>query len=231
MSASTPNSDNSKTPILPFNALKIVYVNSEDPATATIFDLTNPPAVNNESLKTDSRNLYTSTDSKLWRYVEKTGLYDTYKYPFSFKHKMFARKSTTQAGITGFGADVVNWDTPITDTASAFNKTTGVYTIPKSGFYMASAKLQMTGGWGAGGVLVDTTNCRATIMTSTNIVSNSSLWFQISRTSIADSGIPVLGPVYLAAGATVKVMAAHSQGGTRALAASALDNRFEIWEI
>lgn len=48
---------------------KIVYVNSTDPASATIFDLNNPPTVNDDSLKNDVNNLYIGNDASTWVYV------------------------------------------------------------------------------------------------------------------------------------------------------------------
>lgn len=53
---------------LPKNYAKIVYVNSTNPSTATIFDIVNPPVTNDNLLKTDVANLYIGTDASTWVY-------------------------------------------------------------------------------------------------------------------------------------------------------------------
>jgi hypothetical protein len=55
----------------------IVYVNSVTPTTATIFDLNNPPTVNNNALKADVENLYIGTDSSTWAYNPVAFTYST----------------------------------------------------------------------------------------------------------------------------------------------------------
>jgi len=50
------------------NYAKIVYVNATNPNSATIFDLNNPPVTNDNSLKTDTNNLYIATDASTWIY-------------------------------------------------------------------------------------------------------------------------------------------------------------------
>lgn len=56
----------------------IVYVNSTNPSTATIFDLNNPPTINNDSLKEDVSNLYIATDGSTWTYKTSPAGYNTY---------------------------------------------------------------------------------------------------------------------------------------------------------
>lgn len=46
----------------------VVYVNSNNPNTATIFDDVNPPTTNDDALKIDTDNLYIGTDSSYWVY-------------------------------------------------------------------------------------------------------------------------------------------------------------------
>ncbi|NTW20545.1 MAG: hypothetical protein HGA42_13495 [Nostocales cyanobacterium W4_Combined_metabat2_030] len=55
----------------------IVYFNSTDPDTATIFDTNNPPVTNNDALKNDVTNLYIDTDSGTWVYDTDSGTYKT----------------------------------------------------------------------------------------------------------------------------------------------------------
>jgi len=62
---------------VPQNYSKIVYVNTTTPTTATIFDLNNPPVVNDNSLKTDVNNLYIGTDASTWVYITSPSGYIT----------------------------------------------------------------------------------------------------------------------------------------------------------
>lgn len=45
---------------------KVVYVNTVDPATATIFDDVNPPVANDATLPQDDANLYVGSDGSTW---------------------------------------------------------------------------------------------------------------------------------------------------------------------
>lgn len=63
---------------LPTSFSNVVYVNSNDPNTATIFDLNNPPSVNDNSLKSNVNNLYIGLDSSTWTYNSTTLIYTTY---------------------------------------------------------------------------------------------------------------------------------------------------------
>lgn len=64
----------------PIEFAKTVYVNATSPnlVTATIFDETNPPATNNNSLKTDVANLYIGIDGSTWTYDNANSTYKTY---------------------------------------------------------------------------------------------------------------------------------------------------------
>jgi hypothetical protein len=55
---------------IPVGTAQLVYFNFTDPnsVSATIFDLSNPPTVNNNALKADVKNLYVGTDSSTWVY-------------------------------------------------------------------------------------------------------------------------------------------------------------------
>ena len=55
----------------------VVYVNTNNPNTATIFDLNNPPVTNNDSLKADDHNLYIAIDLTKWIYKPSISAYET----------------------------------------------------------------------------------------------------------------------------------------------------------
>jgi len=60
---------------------KIVYVNDINPATATIFDIINPPVTNDNLLKNDVNNLYIGTDASIWVYITSPAGYITKVIP------------------------------------------------------------------------------------------------------------------------------------------------------
>jgi hypothetical protein len=62
---------------IPVNASQLVYINTDNPATATIFDLNNPPTTNNNALKLDVNNLYVGIDSSTWVYKTSPAGYTT----------------------------------------------------------------------------------------------------------------------------------------------------------
>jgi len=55
-----------------------VYVNSNNPNSATIFDINNPPITNDDSLKYNVANLYIASNSSNWVYNTATGTYSSY---------------------------------------------------------------------------------------------------------------------------------------------------------
>jgi len=57
---------------------KVVFVNSTNPGTATIFDLSNPPVTNDNALKSDTANLYIGSDASNWVYNSMSATYTTY---------------------------------------------------------------------------------------------------------------------------------------------------------
>lgn len=59
----------------------VVYVNATNPTSATIFDTSNPPTVNNNALKTDANNIYIGTDGSTWVYNVSSSTYVTYTVP------------------------------------------------------------------------------------------------------------------------------------------------------
>lgn len=68
------DSDNSD---IPSEYSNIVYVNNNNPNSATIFDINNPPVVNDDDLKNDVTNLYIGLDASTWVYSTISGTYET----------------------------------------------------------------------------------------------------------------------------------------------------------
>ncbi len=88
---------------IPVNYSKIVYVNATNPNAATIFDLNNPPTVNENALKADVANLYIGTDASGWVYNVSTLNYVT-KAVTSITSNFYLSGTTTDAGTTKTGA-------------------------------------------------------------------------------------------------------------------------------
>lgn len=82
---------------IPVNYSKIVYVNNNNPNSATIFDLNNPPLVNDNALKTDVNNLYVGLDASGWVY-NSTSLNYVTKTVTSETSNFYLSGTTTDAG-------------------------------------------------------------------------------------------------------------------------------------
>ena len=213
----------------PFEPTKMVYVNSTSPATATIFDLANPPVTNDDSLKADTQNLYVGSNGSLWQYNTATATYTTYTYPATVKHAVFAKKSVTQTGIPGAGAVVTAWDAPTTNTAgtAAFNAATGVFTCQRAGYYNISARLFFaSASWTLAGIAVG-----VTILVKGVAAGTARMEHQAARTAQVNTGTAFVGPVYLVVGDTVSVSAFHGETTARSLLGTSGNNQWSIWEI
>ncbi len=57
-----------------------VYIDTTDPATATIFDIENPPVTNDDSLKENSQNTYYGTDGSVWTWNGTAYITKTYNF-------------------------------------------------------------------------------------------------------------------------------------------------------
>lgn len=79
------------------NFANVVYINSTNPSTATIFDLNNPPVTNNNALKADTGNLYIGTDGSTWTYKTSPAGYYTYTIT-STSSNFYLIGTTTDAG-------------------------------------------------------------------------------------------------------------------------------------
>lgn len=82
---------------LPNEYTKVVYVNNNNPNSATIFDLNNPPTVNDNLLKSDVNNLYIGLDASTWVY-NATSLNYVTKTITSATSNFYLSGTTTDAG-------------------------------------------------------------------------------------------------------------------------------------
>lgn len=89
----------SDIPVPPDDYVNIVYVNNIDPNLATIFDLNNPPTVNDDLLKADVDNLYIGNDSSTWVYNSTSLTYVTKVINSEFSN-FYLAGTTSDAGGT-----------------------------------------------------------------------------------------------------------------------------------
>ena len=82
---------------------KVVYFDNVTPNVASIFDLNNPPLVNNPSLKEDVANLYIGTDASTWVYVTSPAGYVT-KTVTSSGSNFYITGTSTDAGSIKTGS-------------------------------------------------------------------------------------------------------------------------------
>ena len=82
---------------------KVVYFDNVTPNVASIFDLNNPPLVNDPSLKEDVANLYIGTDASTWVYVTSPAGYIT-KTVTSSGSNFYITGTSTDAGSIKTGS-------------------------------------------------------------------------------------------------------------------------------
>ena len=82
---------------------KVVYFDNVTPNVASIFDLNNPPLVNDPSLKEDVANLYIGTDASTWVYITSPAGYVT-KTVTSSGSNFYITGTNTDAGSIKTGS-------------------------------------------------------------------------------------------------------------------------------
>ncbi len=86
----------------PVDFAKTVYVNATSPSTATIFDENNPPATNDDALKSDDVNLYIGNNGSTWTFNTSTNTYNTFIVPAATPFNLAG--TNTDAGNNKTGA-------------------------------------------------------------------------------------------------------------------------------
>jgi hypothetical protein len=212
-----------------FAAAKLVYVNNENPAAASVFSEATASGVlvHNPALASNASYRYITPSGA--NFTFSGGTYTAYTFPASTKHMMFVRKSTTQSIPNAGGATVINWDAPIENTAgTAFNPTTGVYTVARSGFYRATAVVE----FGAAAYTTSPGESRSVnFWVGGSRIASSRNNIQASNTGQFGSCLAEFGPMWLAAGTTIYISAQHQESTPRDLNPFATGTRFTVQEI
>jgi hypothetical protein len=216
------------TPEPVFNAAKVVYIDNENPASATVFSeyTTNGILVHNAALAANATYRYIAPSGANFIYVG--AAYVPYTFPASVKHMMFVRKSTSQSIPTGAGATVTNWDNPIENTAgTAFNPVTGIYTTARAGFYTVRGNIEFA----------------SSAYTLAGQSRNVNFWvggvrllggrnnIQAANTGQLGTNMSILGPLWIPVGVEIHITAQHQEPENRDTNPFASSNHLCITEI
>lgn len=207
----------------PAEFAQTVYVNSTSPTTATIFDLANPPATNDDTLKADSSNIYIGTDGSTWTYNSATGTYNTYVYPVTAKHGVLAY-APSQTVPNNAVTNLVNYNTATNTSGTAWNPATGVFTAARAGWYDVSMNLFFNSGTWNGG-----SNAQAIITKNGQYVASNYVFVYNTITGLMNS-VTTSTKVYLNVGDTIRPQAYQASGAAKTTS-GAIYNSFSITEI
>ena len=203
---------------------KTVYVNTTSPTTATIFDLNNPPTTNDNTLKSDSNNIYIGTDGSTWTYNSSTSTYSTYTYPKTVPHGFFAQipQGTSAANNT---LTTPTYSTLSNTTGGGWNPATGTFTAQRAGWYDVSANLLYTAGaWNANtqsGIVLQKNG--AAIVTGGAFTTTAVTNYYLTVATISTKQ-------YLNAGDTLRLQLYQNSGSAKATHTAPM-NTFSIVEV
>jgi hypothetical protein len=216
------------TPEPVFNATKLVFVNNEVPASATVFGeyTASGVLVHNASLMENATYRYITPSGKNFIYVGVA--YVAYTFPASVKHMMFVRKGTTQSIAPGAGATIIGWDAPLENTAgTAFNPVTGIYTAARAGFYDINAVAEF--GTAAYTTLGESRSVNIWIGGIRLSASRNNI--QAGNTGQFGSCLAQIGPIWMPVGTTVHLSAQHQETTNRDLNPFSTGTRLSIREL
>ena len=127
-----------------------VFLNTNDPATATEFYLDPEDPTNDPTLAQNSANIYIGQDGSTWTWNGTA--YQTYEFPATVPHGFRARLPFN--GVTvppGTAVIASNYQTLENTAGGAWNPATGTFTAARAGLYQANASvLYSTSNWLAG---------------------------------------------------------------------------------
>jgi hypothetical protein len=140
---------------------------------------------------------------------------------FDTKAIVLIAQSTNAQSIPNGSATVVTTWSELTDTASAFNPTTGVFTAPQAGNYLVSAMIPF--------------NANGSGVRNLEVRKNGSGTYAVldRQNGIASDGNYLKGTtiVNCAAGDTISITATQTSGGALSLQGVAIYQRLEIHRI
>jgi hypothetical protein len=222
------NYPNSLSAVIPQTAnpsfAKTVYVNAVSPSTATIFDLANPPATNDNTLKADSSNIYIGTDGQAYTYNSSTSTYSTYTYPTTVAHGVDASFQEGLSVASGAAVYMTNMSTVSNTTGSAWNPSLGEFTVQRAGWYTITASLHL----GSGNTAANTSEI-IWLMKNGGLLRGSSTWHEVALNGVFKSTTNVTTNAYLLVGDKIRSLVVQDGGSTRVIG-SVFRNFFSIVE-
>jgi len=198
---------------IPVNYSKIVYVNNVNPNSATIFDLENPPTINDNALKTDTANLYIGTDASTWVYngsiyITKSVTSDTSNFWYKGTTVPAGNSKTatlTRNGGAEFlasaGTGVYGYSYGNTGVSSISDQSIGLYAGTVNGSKIASfnfgvvEKAAISAAGNVTANAIDTNTTKITITTSVSITTatlDANGIRQDGRHVVIDNGVNVI---------------------------------------
>jgi hypothetical protein len=226
MAVNYPNSIQAVLPEIPTPSFsKTVYVNALSPATATIFDLNNPPVTNDNSLKANSNNIYITTDGKTYTYNSSTDTYSTYTYPTTVAHGVLARLQANQSIAHATGVNLINLTTVSNTAGSGWNSATGQFTVQRAGWYTTTLSVEFN----ASSYVVNSPIQAIINKNSISYFSNTH-WMEVGATNLNRTTLLVTGGLYLAVDDVIRPFVYNESGSTKTIHTSPIRNFFSIIE-
>lgn len=209
----------------PTDFAKTVYVNATSPNAATIFDLANPPATNDDSLKADPNNIYIGHDSSTWTYNSSTSTYSTYVPPTTVPHGVLAYAITGLSIPNGAVQSITGYSTTTNTAGSGWNAATGEFTAQRAGWYDVSMGILFeAGNWAKG------SQARAIITKNGNYVTSNSYFTHVAVSGSYVGSVTSTTKVYMNAGDVVRAQTYQNSGSAKLLTGG-IYNTFSIVEM
>jgi len=203
-----------------------VYVNGDDPNTATEFSLDTPIEANDPTLAQDSDNLYIGEDASIWVWDGGANAYVTYEFPANVKRGVYATFNTNQTFSSGSSTFFTNMSTIQTTAGGDWNRSLGEFTVSRAGWYAVDAMVRMS----ISGSYTANRDIFFRIMRNGVVRAQTYERVPNSTTNYSPPTISVSQTIYLSVGDKVRVNMIQSTGATRSLF-SVRSNYFSIAEI
>ena len=203
---------------------QVVYVNANDPATATEFFLDPENPTNDTSLAQNSANIYIGQDGSTWTWDGTA--YQTYEFPATVPHGFRAQLNNNAVTVSNANATFTsNYQTLENTAGGAWDPATGTFTAARAGWYQANAS-----------VLYSSANWAANRYSQINIFKNNVVvaanlaMREEAVTGNLSSSATSSAAVYLNVGDTLRVQLFQNSGSNK-VTHSPIYNTFSVIQI
>ena len=186
-----------------------VFLNTNDPATATEFYLDPEASTNDPSLAQDIANIYIGQDGSTWTWDGTA--YQTYVYPTTVPHGFRARLNNNAVTVPHATSTFTsNYQTLENTAGGAWNPATGVFTAARAGWYQANASvLYTTSNWVGGRY------SQINIFKNNGGIAANISMRETAANNIFASSVTSSVAVYLNVGDTLRVRLFHNSGSNK----------------